>query len=281
MSAASERVGASIEISPRQAAQSADLPGLFPAATRVYIADLGAENEALVLAGARRLTDFGYAAVPHIAVRRCGTRAQLERRVQALTQEGGVRDFLVIGGDLKDPAGPFSCSMEVLETGIFDRCGVTDIGIAGHPEGNPNSPEASAFETLRLKYEFSKRTDAQLRIVTQFGFDSRSLISWSHEVASQGVSLPVHAGVAGPANMTTLLKYSAICGVGNSLSFVRKRAKALTALASGYSPEKIVDPIEKHALGNGNANVKQIHVFAFGGIKAASQWLRRRGTWNG
>jgi len=63
-------ISASIEISPKQAVESADLEGLFPPLTRVYITDVGTDSAEAITTGARRVQDFGYIAVPHFASRR-------------------------------------------------------------------------------------------------------------------------------------------------------------------------------------------------------------------
>ncbi|MDA4809440.1 methylenetetrahydrofolate reductase, partial [Enterobacter hormaechei] len=85
-----------------------------------------------------------------------------------------------------------------------------------------------ALEALRLKKNFGERTGARLRVVTQFGFDAERFIRYAESLREHGVDLPVHLGVAGPAKITTLIKYAAMCGVGNSISFLKKNALSLT-----------------------------------------------------
>ncbi|WP_312858642.1 hypothetical protein [Rhizobium sp. G21] len=119
-----------------------------------------------------------------------------------------------------------------------------------------------------------------MRIVTQFGFDAKKFIAWADGLKAAGVDLPVHLGVAGPAKITTLIKYAAMCGVGNSISFLKKNAMSLTALATSHSPEDVVGPIEKHFLANPDSAIKQIHVFPFGGLKKSAEWLVERGSWD-
>lgn len=277
--ARSRFIPASIEISAKQAVESAELPELFPQGTRVYIPDIGIDDTPTVVNAARRLTDLGYTAVPHIVARRVTTRAALEDRISAMTQEAGVRDVLVLGGDLPRPAGDFASSLDVLATGLLDKYGFADIGVAGHPEGNRDFTEEVALEALRLKQAFGQRTGAQVRIVTQFGFDAARFIEWTEGLQSHGIDLPVHLGIAGPARITTLLKYAALCGVGNSLNFLKKRSASLATLATGFSPDSIVGPVERHVRENPTSAIAQIHVFPFGGIKNTAKWLEERGSW--
>ena len=118
-----------------------------------------------------------------------------------------------------------------------------------------------------------------MRIVTQFGFDADGFVAWAESLKNNEVGLPVHLGVAGPAKLTTLIKFAAMCGVGNSLQFLKKRASAITTLAKGFDPDSIVDPIEAHATSTADSAIKAIHVFPFGGMKKSAEWLNSRGSW--
>ena len=273
-------IPASIEVAPKQAIESADLPGLFPAGTRVYITDVGTDPSPVLVKAAKRVRELGYQPVPHFASRRLTTRHALEERIKATAAEAGVTDVLVIGGGLEKQAGEFSSTMEVLETGFFDANGITDIGIAGHPEGSPDFNEAVALEALRLKKNFGERTGARMRIVTQFGFDGEKFIKWAEGLRAHGIDMPVHLGVAGPAKVTTLIKFAAMCGVGNSLSFFKRNTRSIATLATSHSPESVVGAIETAWQANPAGNIRQIHVFPFGGVKKASQWLADRGSWD-
>ncbi|MEO4041621.1 methylenetetrahydrofolate reductase [Hoeflea sp. CAU 1731] len=273
------RIAASIEVAPKQAIESADLPGLFPEGAWVYITDIGTDSNETLVRAAKRVRDLGYDPVPHFASRRLTTRAALETRIRKMAEEAGVKNVLVIGGGLERQAGDFSSTMEVLETGFFDKYGVDRIGVAGHPEGSPDFTEEVALQALRLKKSFAERSDASMRIVTQFGFDAAKFIAWANGLNANGIDLPVHLGVAGPAKITTLIKYAAMCGVGNSIGFLKKNAMSLTALATSHSPETVVDPIEDHVLSGASTPIRQIHVFAFGGLKKTSEWLVERGSW--
>src|SRR5690606_21899997 len=256
-------IPASIEVTPTQALESADLPGLFPAGQRGYIADLGGIDARTFAAAARRLRQLGYEPVPHLATRRLPSHDALRERIAALAQEANVSDMLVIGGGLSKPAGAFASSLAVLETGLLDHYAIRNVGIAGHPEGSPDFPETVAIEALLLKQAFGERTGATVRIVTQFGFNPERAIAWAISLGQSGIDLPVHLGVAGPAKLTTLIKYAAMCGVGNSIDFLKKRAMSLTALASNQSPETVVGPIEEHWRRVSESPVRQIHVFPF------------------
>lgn len=275
----SSKIAASIEVSPKQAIESSDLPGLFPDGARVYVTDVGSDPTATLVEAVKRVHDLGYEPVPHIAARRLTTKAAFEERIRAFAEEVGVTNVLVIGGGLDKPAGDFASTMAVLETGALERYGIKQVGIAGHPEGSPDFSEDIAYEALRQKQAFGQASGIEVRIVTQFGFDPDQAIRWAMGLKERGIELPIHLGVAGPAKTTTLIKYAAMCGVGNSVNFLRKHSRSLVTLATSHSPESVVGPIEQHVHETPDSPIAQIHVFPFGGIKKAAQWLEERGSW--
>jgi methylenetetrahydrofolate reductase (NADPH) len=273
------RIPASIEVSPKQALESPELAGLFPQSTRVYLTDIGIEPLDRMIAAARRMRDLGYEPVPHFAARRVLNLHEFETRVRRSAEEAGVRDVLAIGGGVDSPTGPFQSAMDMIGTELFDRYGIRHIAIAGHPEGSPDFNDDTAIAALKLKQDFANRSDARMRILTQFGFDAAKFIGWADGLASSGIDLPVHIGVAGPAKITTLIKYAAMCGVGNSLAYLRKNALSLTTLATGHSPESVVSPVEKYWMSKPDGVIQQVHVFPFGGVRKSAEWLMERGSW--
>lgn len=274
------KLTASIEVSPKQAMEFDDFAALVPRRTRVYITDIGTATDTELVAGARRLHDLGLASVPHVAARRFGTRLQLETRIRALAEEAGVKDALIIGGGVARPVGDFASTVDVLQTGIFDKFGFTDLGVAGHPEGSPDFSPRTGMEVLQKKAAWGRDSGIRLRIVTQFCFDPLSIMNWIDDLGRYGVELPIHVGVAGPARISTLLNYARICGVGNSIQFIKKQFKSLAALTTTYSPDQVVIPIEQRAFAKPNTLIEQIHLFPFGGIKNGCHWLRSRGSWS-
>ncbi|MDR0253237.1 MAG: methylenetetrahydrofolate reductase [Brucellaceae bacterium] len=271
---------ASIEILPKQLPASDQLRAMLPAGTRVYLADIGtAETDAEMLIAAQRLQEVGCIPVPHLAARRFKSRSALEVRIGALAEKAGVQDVLVIGGGVSTALGPYVCTIDILETGLLERFGIRDIAVAGHPEGSPDFTEASAVEALRQKQAFADRTDARLRIVTQFGFDPVGAFAWADNLAISGIDIPVHIGVAGPAKFTTLIKYATLCGIGNSMMMLKRNAGNIMSLAAGYSPETFIKPVEEQLAGLAEPRIAQMHVFPFGGLEKTSDWLRKRGSW--
>ena len=272
-----KKIGASIEVSAKHVHDSKLEAGLLPAGTRVYITDVGVDPVADIISAARKVTDMGYATVPHIPARRIESENALESRLSGLVNEAGVNDILIIAGEADEQMGPYSKSLQILQTGLVDKLDIKHVAVGGHPEGNPAYGNDDVMDVLREKFEFSKSSDATMRLTTQFGFDGPGFVNWANDVAAAGIDLPIHLGVAGPAKITTLIKYAAMCGVGNSLNFFKKRTGAIAQLATKHSPEDVVGPIENSWL-EGNNNIAQLHVFPFGGLKSSADWLMERGS---
>lgn len=272
------RLAASIEVAPGQIENKPETLKFIPPATRTYVVDLGTKSPKEWGRICRQLVDNGLEPVPHIAARRLRNDADLRDRLAAMTQEAGVRDVLVIAGEA-ERSGSFASSMAVLETGLLDRCGIKRIAIAGHPEGSPVMARQIAESAAHWKQAFAKRTGADMRITTQFGFDAGMAVKWAIALQAAGVNLPVHLGIAGPASIASLLKYAAMCGVKASTQFIARKGATVTSLVSAHSPEQYVQPVEEHVASVPASLIKQFHVFPFGGIQRASAWLCERGSW--
>ena len=271
------KIPASIEVGAQHVHGGKLEAGMLPTGTRVYITDVGVDPLDAMVGAARKVTDMGYSPVPHIPARRIESEGALEERLSRLVNEAGVSDLLVIAGEAEDQMGPYSQSLEILRTGLIDKLGIKHVGIGGHPEGNVAYGGADVSQILKDKVAFGAQSGAEFRIVTQFGFDGPKFVQWADSVAAAGINAPIHLGVAGPAKITTLIKYAAMCGVGNSLSFFKKRTGAIAQLATKHSPEEVVRPIET-AWKDGTGNIAQMHIFPFGGLQASADWLTQRGS---
>lgn len=272
------KIDASMEVSAKHVHDGKLDSSMLPKGTRVYVTDVGVDPVADIIAATRKITDMGYMAVPHVPARRIESESALRSRLSGLVNEGGVTDVLIIAGEADAQMGPYNESLAILQTGLIDELGIAHVGIGGHPEGNEAYGGRDVMSVLKDKVAFGTQSDAEFRIVTQFGFDGAGFVAWAKKVAETGIEAPIHLGVAGPAKITTLIKYAAMCGVGNSLNFFKKRTSAITQLATKHSPEDVVDPIER-AWATSDSNIAQLHVFPFGGLKASADWLVERGSY--
>jgi methylenetetrahydrofolate reductase (NADPH) len=179
------------------------------------------------------------------------------------------------------PHGDFDSSMQLLESGEFDRAGFKRLHVAGHPEGNkdidPDGSMKNVEDALRWKQKFSETTDAKMALATQFAFDAKPIIAWADSLSAAGITLPIHIGIAGPAKLQTLIKFAIACGVGPSLKVLQKRAMDVSKLLLPYEPTDVLSELAAHKAANPNFNIEHVHFFPLGGIKANAEWAIENG----
>ena len=131
------KINASMEVSAKHVHDAKLNAGMLPHGTRVYVTDVGVDPVVDIISACQKITDMGYAAVPHIPARRIESEAALDTRLSGLVNEAGVNDILIIAGEADIQMGPYSQSLEILQTGLIDKLGIKHVGLGGHPEGNP------------------------------------------------------------------------------------------------------------------------------------------------
>jgi methylenetetrahydrofolate reductase (NADPH) len=272
--------GWSIEVMPRTAEKVEDFRAILPPGTRVYIAHIDGTEIADMVATARRVAGQGFAVMPHFPARSIPNPTTLADWISRYQGEAGVREGLILAGGRKEPVGAFQSSMQLLETGLFDEAGFQRLHVAGHPEGNkdidPDGSDHMVLEALRWKQAFTDRTDAKVAIATQFCFDAKPVIDWVDRLKGEGIDLPIHIGIAGPAKLQTLIKFALACGVGPSLQVLQKRAMDVTKLLLPYEPDDVVNALASHKAAHPGFGIERVHIFPLGGIQTAATWANAR-----
>ncbi len=277
--------GYSIEVMPRTAEKVEDFRELLPRGTRVYIAHIDGTPIEEMVATAARLAREGYDVMPHFPARIIADLATLENWIAMYQGEAGVKQALLLAGGVDKPQGDFHSSMQLLETGLFDKAGFTRLHVAGHPEGNrdidPNGGMKIVEEAIQWKQKYSERTDAKMAIATQFAFEAKPIIAWADGLKAAGITLPIHIGIAGPAKLQTMIKFAVTCGVGPSLRVLQRRAKDVTKLLLPFEPTEVLSDLAAHKAANPDSNIEQVHFFPLGGIKTNAQWAQDHGGASG
>ena len=273
--------GYSIEVMPRTAEKVEDFRALLPSGTRVYIAHIEGTPIEDMVATAKRLNGEGYAVMPHFPARIIKNRATLTDWIARYQGEANVDQALLIAGGVTKPHGDYHSAMQLMETGLFDKAGFKHLHVAGHPEGNTDidikGSTANVNAALSWKQEFSRRTDAQMALATQFCFESGPVIKWADGLKAQGIDLPVHIGIAGPAKLQTMIRFAIACGVGPSLRVLQRRAKDVSKLLLPFEPTEILSQLADHKAANPDFNIAQVHFFPLGGIKTNATWAINHG----
>ena len=271
--------GYSIEVTPRSANKIECFADVLPENTRVYIAQINIDDIPEMIVTAKRLKDEGFKVMPHFPARMIKNHAVLNDLISMYQNEAGVDEALLLAGGLPSPAGDYNSSMQLIESGLFDKAGFKRLHVAGHPEGNkdidPDGSNKNVSEALSWKQEFSNRTDASMAITTQFCFDANVVKKWADTIKGSGIDIPIHIGIAGPAKLQTLLKFSIECGVGASMKVLTKRARDITKLLLPYKPTQILSDLANYRAQDSSFNIEQVHFFPLGGVKRAAEFVEK------
>ena len=221
----------------------------LPKVKDVYITMLPGNDYREVANKATELAKSGFNPVPHFPARSIKNQSELKDFVNRC-KDGGVKQALVIGGSAQ-PIGDFHCSLQLLETGLFDGL---KIGIAGHPDGSPDISDKDLEKAMIDKKPFADY------IVTQWLLDADSIIKF---ISKQ--SLPVHVGITGPLKISSLLKFANIVGAKNSLNFIKSNMTKAVDLLKPRNPNDIIEKLK--------GSTENFHIYTFGDLKETNKWL--------
>ena len=221
----------------------------LPKVKDVYITMLPGNDYKNVASKATELAKSGFNPVPHFSARSIKNLADLKDYVSRC-KDGGVKQALVIGGSAQ-PVGDFHCSLQLLETGLFESF---KIGIAGHPDG---SPDISDFDLEKAMIDKKSYADY---IITQWLLEPEPIINF---ISKQ--TLPVHVGITGPLTISNLLKFASIVGAKNSLNFLKSNVSKTFDLLKPKDPNDIIEKLK--------GVTENFHIYTFGGLKETNKWL--------
>ena len=215
----------------------------------VYITQLPGNDFREVASKAEELADLGFNPVPHFSARSIKNLTELKEYVSRC-KDGGVKQALVIGGS-SQPIGDFHCSLQLLETGLFEGL---KIGIAGHPDGSPDISDSDLEKAMIDKKPYADY------IVTQWLLEVDPIIKF---ISKQ--TLPVYAGITGPLTISNLLKFASIVGAKNSLNFLKSNMTKAFDLLKPKDPNDIIEKLK--------GVTENFHIYTFGGLKETNKWL--------
>ena len=268
----------SVEVTPKAASKIENFSDLLPKGTLIYVAHIEGTLIDDMVNTAKKITDQGFSPMPHFPARIIKDKNILQDWILRYQNEANVENALLIAGGANKPYGEYDSSIQLIESELFDKANFKSLHIAGHPEGSkdidPDGSTKNVDEALSWKNEFSKRTDASMAITTQFSFDSKTVIDWANGVKKAGIDIPIHIGIAGPAKLQTLLRYSIECGVGASVKIIQKRAKDLTKLLLPYKPTTIISELADYKFNNPDFNIEKVHFYPLGGITQVSDFVK-------
>tara|TARA_B100001094_G_scaffold152230_1_gene147323 strand:- start:161 stop:889 length:729 start_codon:yes stop_codon:yes gene_type:complete len=223
----------------------------LPKVKDVYITMLPGDDFKKVASKALELVKSGFNPVPHFPARSIKNISDLKDYVK-ICKDGGVKQALVIGGGAQ-PVGDYHCSLQLLETGLFESF---RIGIAGHPEGSPDISDSDLEKAMKEKKPYADY------IVTQWLLDTNSIANF---ISKQ--IIPVHVGITGPLKISNLIKFASIVGAKNSLNFLKSNANQALDLLKSKDPNDVVNALK--------GVTENFHIYTFGGLKETNKWLEK------
>ena len=224
----------------------------LPKVKNVYITLLPGEDFRQVVNKAKELTNLGFNPVPHFPARSIKNLNNLKDYVKRC-KDDGVKQALVIGGSAQ-PIGDFHCSLQLLETGLFEGF---RIGIAGHPDGSPDISDSDLEKAMRDKKPYADY------IVTQWLMEPEPIIKF---VSKQ--TIPVHVGITGPMKISSLLKFANTVGAKNSINFIKSNLGKTFDLLRPKDPNDLIEKVK--------SVTNNFHIYTFGGLKETSTWLMKK-----
>lgn len=247
-----------LEVVPAHAHRVSVVQGLVE---EVFVTMIPGSEIRSTLGAIKTIGEQGFVPVPHIAAREFPGEAELNRFFDGL-RDLGVRKALILAGGVGRPAGPFSETMDILRSKAFERTGLNVVGLAGHPEGNPEDPDPRA--SLDRKLQFLREAGLGVEIVTQWSFSPEHVSGYIEDLRAGGIRETVAVGVAGPASLKTLLKYAKTCGVTAAKEVLRKQGFSFGRLLVSNKPERFVTAVK---------GTDRFHLYPFGGLEKCAQWL--------
>ena len=265
--------GYSVEVTPASAALVTNFSAHLPAGATVNVTFLPGSDIRDTVVTCARLQHEGFNPVPHIAARSLTSQEHLERYLDQLASEAGIREVLVIGGGATRQAGPYASTMQVLESGLLERYGITRVGVAGHPEGTRDIARPGLYRALAEKNAWARDTGVDVYIETQFCFDAAVILAWERRIRRDGNRLPIHLGLPGLATLKTLLKFAQMSGVGTSIRFLTRQANNITRLLVVQKPDIVIAKLAEAVSSDPDSLIRKVHFYPFGGLEKTTTWL--------
>ncbi len=151
----------------------------------------------------------GLACAAHLTCATAG-RAQIET-IAKHYWAGGVRHLVALRGDRpKDQTAPLAehhaFASDLVQA--LRRIAAFEISVAAYPETHPEA--VSPAEDLD---NLARKIDAGAdRIITQYCFDTETILRFRDQVAARGLSAPIAVGILPVHNFAQVARFSERCG---------------------------------------------------------------------
>ena len=153
--------------------------------------------------------------IPVVAHLTCAyaSREEMGEVLQELKQKG-IRNLLALRGDppqgsdtFSPPPGGFRYAAELVSF-IKELYPQWCIGVAGYPEGHPESPSLEE-DLLHLKEKVDAGADF---VVTQLFFDNSFFFDFLERCKALGIKVPIIPGILPITSLKQVLRFTSLCG---------------------------------------------------------------------
>ena len=266
----------SIEMGAHRPEDAVRIAELLPTGTRVYVNHLPRHGLDDTLRGCIAVNKAGLEPVPHLAARRIADRTVARDFLKRAVEQAGVTKVLVLGGDVDKPAGAFSDAASLLRDGMMIEAGIREVALAAYPEGHPRIASGVLHQALGEKIALARDQGMGTYIVTQFSFAPSRIIELCGQLARTAPGVPIYVGLPGPTNPARLIKFAQTCGVSASLRAMTAQGMGAVRLFTHTDPIDQLLAVARHVAGGATSNVVGMHLFTFGGIEPAAEWINKQ-----
>ncbi|MCL6250319.1 methylenetetrahydrofolate reductase [Altererythrobacter sp. KTW20L] len=263
--------GYSLEMTAKEIEGLREAAPLIRPGTQVAVTFLPGEELSQRVEAAVLVRELGFEPIVHLSARRIESAEQLNWYLGEITTKAQVKRVFIIAGDPPEPEGPYSDSLQIIESGLLEKHGIEIVGVGGHPEGHPNNTPADLWIWMEKKIAAVRAHGMTPLVVTQFAFDDDAIVEWLAEMRQRGIDVPVRLGVPGPAGIKRLLGFAKRCGVGASASVMKKYGISITNLIGSAGPDKLVNSLGDK-LNDSHGRVR-LHFYPFGALTASAEWI--------
>jgi methylenetetrahydrofolate reductase (NADPH) len=160
--------GYSLEMTAKELDGLRDAAPLIRPGTQVAVTFLPGEEMEQRVEAAKLVRALGFEPIVHLSARRLTSKEELDNYLARITGEAGMKRVFLIAGDPPEPEGPFADSLQVIESGLLEKHGITIAGVGGHPEGHPNNTPAELWDWMERKLAALRARGITPLVVTQF-----------------------------------------------------------------------------------------------------------------
>ncbi|MCY4427944.1 MAG: methylenetetrahydrofolate reductase [Halieaceae bacterium] len=178
-----------------------------------------------------------------------------------------------MGGDIDKPVGPFEDSLALMRSDILQRCGITDISVAGYPEGHPRISDQILWRSMAERIRFAEDNSLGISVLTQFSFTPSRVTWFCDRMAHESPDVPLYIGMAGPTDSLQLMRYARICGVSTTIRTLHKLGRTTAKLAMHTDPVSQLQALAHYCATHPSHNVTGVHLFSFGGFVRSTEWI--------